>query len=70
MQLQRIATDPSYDTPENCQQVAEKLGEGLSKIKESRTYAAGRNRRIDQYNINLLLVGASLKRWLAIQRGA
>lgn len=52
LQLQRIATDPSYDTPENCQQVAEKLGEGLSKVEESRTYAAGRNRRIDQYDIN------------------
>ena len=52
LHLQRIATDPSYDTPENCQQVAEKLGEGLSKVEESRTYAAGRNRRIDQYDIN------------------
>lgn len=52
LQLHRIVNDSSYDTPENCQQAAENLGEGLSNIEASRTYAAGRNRRIDQYDVN------------------
>ena len=52
LQLQRIATDPSYDNQENSQRAAENLSKGLHCIKESREHATGKNRKIDQYDIN------------------
>ena len=52
LQLQRIATDPSYDNQENSQRAAENLRKGLRYIEESRKHAADKNRKIDQYDIN------------------
>ena len=52
LQLQRIATDPSYDNQENSQQAAENLSKGLRYIEDSREHATGKNCRVDQYDIN------------------
>lgn len=52
LQLQRIATDPSYDNQENSQRAAENLSKGLRYIEESRDHATDKNRKIDQYDIN------------------
>ena len=52
LQLQRIATDPSYDNQENSQQAAENLSKGLRYIEESREYTTNKNSKIDQYDIN------------------
>ena len=52
LQLQRIATDPSYDNQENSQQAAENLNKGLRYIEESREHATDKNHKIDQYEIN------------------
>lgn len=52
LQLQRIATDPYYDNQENSQRAAENLSKGLRCIKESREHATGKNRKLDQYEIN------------------
>ena len=52
LQLQRIATDPSYDNQENSQRAAENLSKGLRYIEESRKHATDKNRKIDQYDIN------------------
>ena len=52
LQLQRIATDPSYDNQENSQRAAENLSKGLRYIEESREYTTNKNSKIDQYDIN------------------
>lgn len=52
LQLQRIATDPSYDNQENSQRAAENLSKGLRYIEESRKHTTDRSRKIDQYDIN------------------
>ena len=52
LQLQRIATDPSYDNQENSQRAAKNLSKGLRYIEESRKHTTDRSRKIDQYDIN------------------
>lgn len=52
LQLQRIATDPSYDNQENSQRAAKNLSKGLRYIEESRKHATDKDRKIDQYDIN------------------
>lgn len=51
MQLSRIASDETFDTPENNTKTVETFRYGLEKLKDSHKHADGLN-RIDQYNIN------------------
>ena len=51
MQLSRIASDETFDTPENNTEAVETFRYGLEKLKDSHKHADGLN-RIDQYDIN------------------
>lgn len=51
MQLSRIASDKTFDTPENNTKTVETFRYGLEKLKDSHKHADGLN-RIDQYDIN------------------
>jgi tetratricopeptide (TPR) repeat protein len=51
MQLSRIASDETFDTPENNTETVETFRYGLEKLKDSHKHADGLN-RIDQYDIN------------------
>ena len=52
MQLSRIASDETFDTPENNTKTVETFRYGLEKLKDSHKHADGLNREIDQYDIN------------------
>lgn len=52
MQLSRIASDETFDTPENNTKTVETFRYGLEKLKDSHKHADGLNRKIDQYDIN------------------
>ena len=51
MQLSRIASNETFDTPENNTEAVETFRYGLEKLKDSHKHADGLN-RIDQYDIN------------------
>lgn len=51
MQLSRIASNETFDTPENNTEAVETFRYGLEKLKDSHEHADGLN-RIDQYDIN------------------
>ena len=51
MQLSHIASDETFDTPENNTKTVETFRYGLEKLKDSHKHADGLN-RIDQYDIN------------------
>ena len=51
MQLSRIASNETFDTPENNTETVETFRYGLEKLKDSHEHADGLN-RIDQYDIN------------------
>ena len=51
MQLSRIASDETFDTPKNNTKTVETFRYGLEKLKDSHKHADGLN-RIDQYDIN------------------
>ena len=51
MQLSRIASDETFDTPENNTETVETFRYGLEKLEDSHKHADGLN-RIDQYDIN------------------
>ncbi|MBF1031194.1 MAG: hypothetical protein HXL03_03580 [Candidatus Nanosynbacter sp.] len=51
MQLSRIASDETFDTPKNNTKTVETFRYGLEKLKDSHEHADGLN-RIDQYDIN------------------
>ena len=51
MQLSRIASDETFDTPENNTKTVETFRYGLEKLEDSHKHADGLN-RIDQYDIN------------------
>ena len=51
MQLSRIASDETFDTPENNTETVETFRYGLEKLEDSHEHADGLN-RIDQYDIN------------------
>lgn len=51
MQLSRMASDETFDTPENNTKTVETFRYGLEKLKDSHEHADGLN-RIDQYDIN------------------
>ena len=52
MQLSRMASDETFDTPENNTKTVETFRYGLEKLKDSHKHADGLNRKIDQYDIN------------------
>lgn len=52
MQLSRIASDETFDTPENNTETVETFRYGLEKLEDSHEHADGLNREIDQYDIN------------------
>lgn len=52
MQLSRIVTDETFDTPENNTETVETFRYGLEKLEDSHEHADGLNREIDQYDIN------------------
>lgn len=52
MQLSRIASDETSDTPENNTKTVETFRYGLEKLEDSHEHADGLNRGIDQYDIN------------------
>ena len=52
MQLSRIASDETFDTPENNTKTVETFRYGLEKLKDSHKHADGLNRKIGQYDIN------------------
>ena len=52
MQLSRIASDETFDTPENNTETVETFRYGLEKLKDSHKHADGLNRKIGQYDIN------------------
>ena len=52
MQLSRIASDETFDTPENNTKTVETFRYGLEKLKDSHEHADGLNRKIGQYDIN------------------
>ena len=54
MQLSRIASNETFDTPENNTEAVETFRYGLEKPKDSHEHADGLN-RIDQYDINFTL---------------
>ena len=51
MQLSHIASDETFDTPENNTEAVETFRYGLEKLEDSHEHADGLN-RIDQYDIN------------------
>ena len=51
MQLSRIASDETFDTPKNNTKTVETFRYGLEKLEDSHKHADGLN-RIDQYDIN------------------
>ena len=51
MQLSRIASDETFDTPKNNTKTVETFRYGLEKLEDSHEHADGLN-RIDQYDIN------------------
>ena len=51
MQLSRIASDETFDTPKNNTEAVETFRYGLEKLEYSHKHADGLN-RIDQYDIN------------------
>lgn len=52
MQLSRIASDETFDTPENNTETVETFRYGLEKLEDSHKHADGLNRKNDQYDIN------------------
>ena len=52
MQLSRIASDETFDTPENNTETVETFRYGLEKLEDSHEHADGLNRKNDQYDIN------------------
>ena len=52
MQLSRIASDKTFDTPKNNTKTVETFRYGLEKLKDSHKHADGLNRKIGQYDIN------------------
>ena len=52
MQLSRIASDETFDTPDNNTKTVETFRYGLEKLKDSHKHADGLNRKIGQYDIN------------------
>lgn len=52
MQLSRITSDETFDTPENNTETVETFRYGLEKLEDSHKHADGPNREIDQYDIN------------------
>ena len=52
MQLSRIASNETFDTPENNTEAVETFRYGLEKLKDSHEHADGLNRKIGQYDIN------------------
>lgn len=52
MQLSRIASDETFDNPENNTETVETFRYGLEKLEDSHEHADGLNREIDQYDIN------------------
>ena len=52
MQLSRIASDETFDAPENNTKTVETFRYGLEKLKDSHKHADGLNRKIGQYDIN------------------
>ncbi len=47
MQLSRIASDETFDTPENNTKTVETFRYGLEKLEDSHEHADGLNREID-----------------------
>ena len=52
MQLSRIASDETFDTPKNNTETVETFRYGLEKLEDSHEHADGLNSKIDQYDIN------------------
>ncbi len=52
MQLSRMASDETFDTPENNTETVETFRYGLEKLEDSHKHADGLNRKNDQYDIN------------------
>lgn len=52
MQLSRIASDETFDTPKNNTETVETFRYGLEKLEDSHKHADGLNPEIDQYDIN------------------
>jgi len=52
MQLSRIASDKTFDTPKNNTKTVETFRYGLEKLKDSHKHADGLNSKIGQYDIN------------------
>lgn len=52
MQLSRIASNETFDTPENNTKTVETFRYGLEKLEDSHEHADRLNREIDQYDIN------------------
>mgnify|MGYP000843584952 FL=1 len=52
MQLSRIASDETFDTPKNNTETVETFRYGLEKLEDSHKHADGLNRKIGQYDIN------------------
>ena len=52
MQLSRIASNETFDTPENNTETVETFRYGLEKLKDSHEHADGLNSKIGQYYIN------------------
>ena len=52
MQLSRIASNETFDTPENNTEAVETFRYGLEKLKDSHEHADGLNSKIGQYYIN------------------
>ena len=52
MQLSRIASDETFDTPENNTKTVETFRYGLEKLEDLHEHADGLNSKIGQYDIN------------------
>lgn len=52
MQLSRIASDETFDTPKNNTETVETFRYGLEKLEDSHKHADGLNSKIGQYYIN------------------
>ena len=52
MQLSRIASDETFDTPKNNTETVETFRYGLEKLEDSHKHADGLISKIDQYDIN------------------
>lgn len=70
VQLSRIASDETFDTPKNNTKTVETFRYGLEKLEDSHKHADGLNREIDQYDINLPLEPATPRRLPAIKSEA